>query len=225
MMNPKVFGIASLVFLFAISHAYSFFQFHFSGLDQLKDEVVDLRSQVQREKLKTAVAQNELQDFQQNVALLLPSEKLKSSYPLRNLASVVGRDAFQEIPIDFAQSTFKRAKNHFIGGKYEESNKLFAKVIQDYPASTYVVESNFLLVEGLFKSRDYNSCLTQIDSMITLFPDNDLSGFAMLRLGSIFQMRDHVEEAVEVYQSVLKQFPENELLTKQARLLLSQVEL
>ena len=47
--------------------------------------------------------------------------------------------------------------------------------------------------------------------MIRLYPDSELTGFALLRLGSIYERRDRIEDAAEIYRSIVAHFSQAEL--------------
>ena len=61
--------------------------------------------------------------------------------------------------------------------------------------------------------------LDVIDQMMAQFPQHELTGFIMLRMGQILQIRNRVEEASEVYRLVGHNFPSNHELVSQAGVL------
>ena len=60
--------------------------------------------------------------------------------------------------------------------------------------------------------------------MIRLYPESELTGFALLRLGKIYEGRDRIEDAAEIYRSVAFNFTQAEL-KRQAEASLKAVEL
>ena len=63
-----------------------------------------------------------------------------------------------------------------------------------------------------------------VEEMIRLYPESELTGFALLRLGRIYEGRDRIEDAAEVYRSVVAHFPQGEL-KRQAEVSLKAVDL
>jgi TolA-binding protein len=60
--------------------------------------------------------------------------------------------------------------------------------------------------------------------MISLYPENDLTGFALIRLGKIYENQERLEDAIDVYKAVLKSYPKV-TLQKQAQACLKAVQL
>ena len=60
--------------------------------------------------------------------------------------------------------------------------------------------------------------------MIELFPTHELTGFAMVRLGRIFEAQKRAEEAVDIYKTVLRSFPQRDVAS-QAKASLKGIEL
>lgn len=190
-----------------------------------------LQWSLRNQELKTLLAHYELEDYRQNLAGLIPGlnsgelkNNLRAAYQMRNLASIVKEPASDGLKIERASSLISKAKKSFELKNYADSNKLFQSIIQDYPDSIHSVEAYFLLIEGQFQTQDYENCIASIDDMLTLYPENELTGFAMLRLGKIFESQDRVEDASEIYKALIKDF-RNPKLKEQARLNLKSVEL
>ncbi|MNT14759.1 hypothetical protein D3C72_1497750 [compost metagenome] len=74
------------------------------------------------------------------------------------------------------------------------------------------------MAESYFLKRDFRESLTQIDEMVSQYPDNDLTGYILLRMGQISEMNSQTEEASEIYKTVLKSFKNNDLKTQAKRL-------
>ncbi len=60
--------------------------------------------------------------------------------------------------------------------------------------------------------------------MIRLYPESELTGFALLRLAKIYEGRDRIEDAADIYRSVVSHFSQPEL-RRQAEIALKSVEL
>ena len=70
-----------------------------------------------------------------------------------------------------------------------------------------MIEAHFLLAEGQYQLGQLDAASATIDRMVELFPESEVTGFALVRLGQIFEQRDRYDEAVQLYRTVLKSFP------------------
>ena len=186
--------------------------------------------QVRREEsLRADLAEDRLNDFKGQVAVVLPQQlsqaEGKNQYPLRQLASVVTEPS--PLLIERASGLLEKGKEKFRQGEFDESNSAFYHLIVKYPESVHIAEAYFLLAEGQFQSKDYEASIATIEKMISLFPENELTGFALLRLGRIYELQDRLEDASDIYKSVLANFkqPEWSDLQKQAQVSLEGVRL
>jgi hypothetical protein len=60
--------------------------------------------------------------------------------------------------------------------------------------------------------------------MVTVYPENELTGYALMRLGKIFEIQNRLEDAGDIYRAVLANFKQP-ALQKQASANLKAVEL
>lgn len=224
-MKSNTFALWLLMLTFLLSQTYGFFERHFGGKEDLRGKVASLRDEVERQKLKAALAHYELESFRNQVAALIPSaESLKKTYQGRTLASIIQAPDSEKIQVESAESLFAQGKEFFKQQYYEKSSAIFKKITENHPNSLRVIESYFLLAEGLYHLREYDGCIRAIDAMVDLFPEHELTGFAMLRTGAILQERERLEDAVEVYATVRDSF-NDPTLKSQANHLLKEVEL
>jgi TolA-binding protein len=197
----------------------SFFLFkdYFSPLKDYRNKVSTLNLKLEKEKLKTAQLQNQAFDFQQEVASHLPAlESIVAkpeNYQLRNLASVTQKPlgAFE-----MAGTLSEKARAEFRNKDYQKAARSFELITQKYPTSPQVIQAYFFWAESLFMNNQAQPCLDVIDVMMTQFPDADLTGFIMLRMGQILQGKSRLEEAKEVYRTVGVKFAGNHELKSQA---------
>lgn len=178
-------------------------------------------------EFKAQLAAHELADYQQQIATLLPESSRKKlddrgGYLLRQVASVIG--ANDELAIERGSSLMEKAKAAFRKEDFELANSSFQNLIEKYPTSSHVAEAHFLLAEGYFRLGDYDGAVTTIEKMIDIFPENELTGFALLRLGHIFEVKERLEDAGDVYRAVISNFKQSDIL-KQARISLREVAL
>jgi TolA-binding protein len=173
--------------------------------------------ELRQEKFKRALAESRLQDFSQEVASVLPADSqknlAKNGYNVRSFASVVRSPA--AVNLDLSGVVFERAKKSFSEKKYPEAMKEFRRLIEDYPLSPHKIEAHFLLGEAAFLSGDPKACMDVADTMVTQFPEHELTGFILIRLGQINEISNRAEEAAEIYRTVIKNF-KNPVLKEQA---------
>lgn len=226
-MGNYSFLFVSTVITFAFLQAFSFFRFHFSGLENYKAQVKTLKKDLKEEKLRIEILGYEMTDFKQSVAEVIPKVhhkklNLDHSYQTRRLASLVSRPQFQNL--ELSSSLFEEGKGLFRKKKYEAALKKLKRVVEDYPFSKHRLEAYFLIAESQYLLNEYNPCLDSIDLMLTHFPSSELTGYILLRMGHIFERKERSEDAAEVYRTVIRSFKDPGL-KRQAKLLLRPLEL
>ncbi len=226
LMPIKVFSFWILILTLGILQWYSHVREHFNGKIFFEHRVKVLEANLRREETKTALAQYQLQDFRQSVATILPqASKSLGAYQRRTIASIVQAPNTEKLKIETANSVFEKAKSSFREGDYESTIDQLKFIIEKYPLSKYVIDAHFLLVESEFQLGQMDECVDYIDSMVTLFPEHDLTGFALLRMGQIFVLRDRLEDAEQIYRTVINNFSQNASISEQAKRLLKEISL
>lgn len=202
---------------------YNEFNSYFNQGKEYQIQVRQLSQKLEKNEFKMALLQNQLLDFQQSVAAVLPPHSQirndVANYELKNFSSGLRAPA-SIAQMDLSGTIFEKGKKLFKDQKYEKSIKEFRKVLEDYPLSRYKVESHFFMAEAYFLQKDYKSSLDLIDQMIMQYPDNDLTGYIMLRMGQISELNNRIEEASEVYKTVQSHFKKNEQIRQQAHQLI-----
>jgi TolA-binding protein len=218
-VSNSLFLIVCLSITVGLLAGYNEFSNFFNQGKEYQVQVRQLRQQVEKEEFRNTLLRNQLTDFKQSVAVALPpNSALKSqvaNYELKNFASGL-RVPASESQLDLSGIIFEKGKKLFSEQKYDKSIKEFRKVVEDYPLSRYKVESHFFIAEAFFLQKDYKSSLDLIDQMVQQYPDNDLTGFVMLRMGQISELNNRLEEASEIYKTVQLSF-KNDQLKAQAR--------
>jgi TolA-binding protein len=218
-----VFLIFSLSLTVGILTAYASFVGYFNDHEVYEAKVARLEKQVEKERFNNALLTYQIKDFQQSVAQILPDNKqLQAKYEMKNLAAVV-RATASEDAVDLSGVMFVKGKRYFNGNQYDQAIREFSQLVEKYPLSPHGVEAKFLIAESYFLKKDFRSSLTEIDEMVTQFPQHDLTGFILLRMGQISEINNQGEEAAEIYKTVAKNF-KNEELRNQARKLAQSVE-
>lgn len=207
----------------AYAQVYSYVKYHYSGAELAIHEKNKLQNDLDDKILLISWYQNQLKDFQNQIVAQLPELKIEDPeklYFARNLASVQstqGNSSKLERPFSFA--LMKQAKEEFKDKKYKEASEILNEVIKTYPMSSYVVECHFLLAEIAYLQRNYAQSLSVIRTMMKLYPENELTGFIMIRMGQIYQMQHDNEQARVVYETINGQFQNTELKKQTEKLI------
>jgi TolA-binding protein len=221
-MKSHVFVFFSLIIAIGFLQAFHAFDLHFSGINELKREQKILSAHIEHKELQFELAEYRLQEMRYDVALViskLPQKLLKGekAYPLRRLASVTQTKINPKHLTLFAKRHFLKGKKLFQKRQFNEANEEFFKIIQEYTYSAHLVESYFLFIEGLYQMNRYEEAIGYIDKLVSQFPESELTGYAMLRLGKIFESQDRHEEASGIYKTIMQSFKDYNLI-QQAKL-------
>ncbi|MGZ6469512.1 MAG: tetratricopeptide repeat protein [Bdellovibrio sp.] len=201
---------------------YSVFVGYFNGQKFYEKNIARLHDQIDKEKLNNSLLTYQLKDFQQTVAQVFPNEnKLQKNYNLRSLASVMRTPASIE-GLDLSGVYYEKAKKSFTEGNYDKAVQEFYDLLDKYPISKHSIEAHFFIAESYYLKKDFRSSLAEIDKMVMQYPQHDLTGFILLRMGQISELNNQTEEASEIYKTVLNHF-ENETLKKQAKTLVQNI--
>jgi TolA-binding protein len=212
MMNRSHLAILTLILTVIYLQAFWAVKELTNPVPRLSQQISVLEDQLERQQLRTLVDQAQMENFRQEVAAALPPALKKVAeigrdYPIRNLAAVTMKGSGVKLQNLAATTMFETGKVLFRKGDFERSNRLMEKLIDRYGYATQIIEAHFLLAEGQYQLGQLESSSTTIDRMMELFPESELTGFALLRLGQIFETRDRYDEAVQIYRTVLRSFP------------------
>ncbi len=214
--QSAVFIIFCLGLTVLLMTVFATFTRHFNQGHEFRAQITALEKEVSHQRFQNDLLSYQLKDFQQSVAQVLPANKaLIAKLEVKNLASTLRAPA-SESALDLSGALFERGKHFFAAKEYEKAIHEFKRLKENYPLSSYNVESRFFLAESFFLKKDYKSSLGLIDEMVRLYPDNDLTGFILLRMGQISESSNQYEEASEIYRTVEKNF-KNEKLRTQAK--------
>lgn len=217
MKNQTAFFIIfCLVVTSFILGAYGVFLNHFGQGQEHIAKIEKLEQEVAREKFKNTLLGHQVQDIQQTVAELMPKNtEIAKNIELKNFADAV-RVPASDSGVDLSGVLFARGKSFFAEKRFDDAIRTFREMLDKYPLSKYTVEGRFFITESYYLKRDYKAALSSIDEMITLYPDNDLTGYALLRMGQISEYNNQMDEASEVYRAVQANFT-NAKLIEQAK--------
>lgn len=211
MRNSIFLSAMSILFIGWIS-ILGIFRTHFAKQDVEKERIPILQAALERERLRSDILKEQFVDFKVHVATILPEaldqyEKKEQGFPLRSLASVVQKPKTDKLVEGLSVAPFERAKHEFSNKNYEESAQLLQKYIREYPFSSKLPESYFLLMESYYQDKNFGDCTKTIDAMVRHFPENEMTGFALIRMAKIMEEQGRNRDASDIYRTVLKSFP------------------
>ncbi len=218
-MSSQFFAAFSLILTLVWMNFYANVRENFNGVSEYQRELSRLKKEMQDQRLAQSLEREGFLEFRQHVAELMPSAlEMKGDgqqgYPYRSLASVISRKEAELIRGTIAKTLFEKGKQFFRAKNYLKSNQVFKEIIQRYSYSPYVPESYFLLAEGHFQENDLEECVATIQFMVEQFPQNELTGFALIRLGRIYEMQSRKEEAVDIYKTVIRSYPQRDVASQ-----------
>jgi TolA-binding protein len=220
-----LFLVISLVIVSGLMRAYSSFQNYFSPVTEQAHLISELQRELAVQKIQTASYQREVIDIQQQYALELPAldslEKNQQNFRLRSIASVVQSPSQM---MDLSPVILERAKSQFRNKEYDLAIGSLNELMSKYPGTPLQAEINFFLAESYFMLGRTEQTLGVVEKMMTQYPQNELTGFIMLRMGQILQKQQRHDEAAEVFRVVSRVFAFNQELKKQAQVLESAIE-
>lgn len=215
-MRNNWFLVFILILFSGVLALNGYIREHFNPTQSLIHKIAALEQAKRQADLRSRLALDQLNDFRSQVAIVLPqaldANVQKESYPLRQLASVVSKG--DPLVIERASSAFEKAKTEFRNKNFEDTAVLLKDLIEHHPDSTHIIDAYFLLAESEYQIGREEKSVETIETMISLFPESELTGFSLLRLGKIFEKQDRLEDAADIYRSVLTNFQQREIVTQ-----------
>lgn len=219
-MNRVSVTITSLVMTFVCLVFLAEVRGTLNGAKEHKDLADFWKSRVAREQLKKLIAFGKMADFKQEVALLIP-EKIKyeksveQKQKLRDLASVIPHE--NQVEINFklsAQKFLIEGKEHIKKRRYKEGVATLTKLIDEFPDSHHVIEAHYLIIEGLFNQEKNLAVIEWVEKMVDLFPDSRLTGYALLKVGGLYEIDGRKDDAIKIYKTIVSVYSDKSLIEK-----------
>ncbi len=176
--------------------SYGLFSSHFAAAPDANFKLLKIEAELAELKEEKANLAYQFEDFRQNAALHWP-EARKKDY--RWPASIT---------VDLSTSLYEKGRRLFQEKKWDESLAIFNQLLSEYPYSKWVTEAQYYLCEVEFQVRDFKATADCVTQMVEMFPESELTGFQLMRLGQVHEINGQVGEASEVYQIVQSQFEE-----------------
>lgn len=199
-----------------MTYFYSKVREFYNPLDEYKMKVTQLEERVKTERFKHLITAYEFQDFRSYVGTLLPQAikekgEGEKSYPLRTLASVVQKSVNENLAQARAKGVMDEGKKLFREQKYAKAVDQFEVLLKKHPYSPFIPEALLLLVESHFVLGNYDQVTFYANKMLDVYPESELTGYALIRLGKVYELQDRHSDAIDIYKTVLLSFPDRGL--------------
>lgn len=215
MMKNALFLSYCLILTSGIVYFYSEVRAYFLRPDVYITQIEDLKLQLKEKDLKNKSDLHQFLEFKQYVATVLPeaikAKPQEKNYPLRSLASVVQKSTSTSLLEMRALKSFEQGKEQFRDKKYREAARTFQLLVRQHPYSAHLPDAYFFLVEAHFQLEEYDQVITNVNKMVDLYPELELTGYALLRAAKVFELQERHDEAVVFYETVIKTFPQREI--------------
>lgn len=223
MKQQYLFLFTCLAIVAGLMQSYYIFKDYFSPVREYQLKISQQEREVERQKLQMALLESQFIDYRTEVAGLIPSfESLQKNNPeqsaLRGLASVSQQpvDALTD-SLDLSNGILNQAKADFKKGNYKSSILELNKLISKYPTSPAIVEGYFFLAESYYLNGQSQECMDIVDRMMVHYPEHELTGYIMLRMGQVLAARNRTEDAQEVFAVIESKFAKQKDLVGQAK--------
>jgi hypothetical protein len=219
-----------VVFVFFMLGLLSFWQWvffelkeYFSGSRELQVENSRLKVSVDRERAKTDLTAYKFELFRQNVAKIIPTvNELKvKEESVRSLASVVQNESPEFLRAAEVESKIRVIKDHFADRKYKLVVQSTNELLASDPVTPELVTLYFMLTESYFQLHELGQCVQVSQKMMKLFPENEKTGMAMLRVGMLLKEKNRSQEAKETWLIVSSAYQSKELKDQAQKLIAS----
>jgi TolA-binding protein len=205
-------AFVGLVFLSEVRH-------QFNGADQQEKIASFWKDQVGQEQLKRLVLASQFAEFKQEVAGFIPdANELDGSdqdFHLRNLASVIPQKNVSGLQlIESPQNLLNAGKDQIKQRDFGQGIQLLNRLLQNHPDSLYTVEAQYLLVEAYHQQGNTVAVVKWTEKMVELFPENPLTGYALLKVGQVYEADGRYENAIDVYRTIVSAYKDKGLLQR-----------
>ena len=206
-----VMAFASLLFLGEVRRQVN-------GSEQYERVANFWKDQVGREQIKRLLLVGQFAEFKQEVAYLLPESKeieKTQNMQLRGLASVLPMKRADKIYLrESADTLIKSGKALIKQRDYAQGVKLLQRLLDHHPDSLHVIEAHYLIIEAYHQQGNHASVLKWTEKMVEIFPENLLTGYALLKAGQVYERDGRYSDAIDVYRTVVSAYSDKGLVTR-----------
>ncbi|NQZ18693.1 MAG: outer membrane protein assembly factor BamD [Bdellovibrionales bacterium] len=218
-MNKRAIIFASIAMTFIGLLFLADVRYKLNTAKEHKELAEFWKKKVAREQLKKLIALGKFADFKQEVAVLIPEmiiEKRKAEaekQKLRDMASVIPHEPTHEISLGFtAEKILNMGKEKVKKREYKEGVQILERLIHKFPDSHHVVEAHYLIIEAFARQEKNSLVVDHVEKMVELFPENRLTGFALLKVGDVYEIDGRHEDAIRIYKTIVAVYKDPKLL-------------
>jgi len=197
-----------------------------SLLNQVRDEVKELRGELEETEYRTArqvetwqgtesETESRLEDLGENLQSsrdriirleqylgMEPSEKLPA-------APKEGDEPQAGQPADSADALYAQAKEQFDNGKYEAAQKLFERFLEAYGDSQKADNAQFWIGEIYYRDKWYERAILEYQKVIETYPKGNKVGSALLKQGLAFLNLGDKDNARLILKELVRKYPDS----------------
>jgi len=212
-MAPRIVVIWILVLQVFWIGVYSLASKYFEPADRSHFKIAALEKKIHHDAFIMAQMQINFGEYKDSVAAagVRINEDTKWTDTQREVASVFADSKYKikpELQI-WGNREFEKGKKYFLAGNYQEATEVFERFIKNNSENSNLPQATYLLGESYVYLNENESALRTIDLLITQFPETELAGYAMVRLGKIFDQQSRPEEAAEMFNVVINEYPKS----------------
>ena len=187
------------------------FRSHFSGAEYYKVKANQMKEMAEQSHLKELNAKYQLLELRQYVSAVLQKElkyqkSNEANYQRRSLASIVAPQENQSLLTFQSKDWFVKAKVAFKDKNFSRAIHYFNVLIDRFPFSPHVVESHFLIVESYFLLNKSVEVIQATHQMMSHFPEHELTAYALLKVGKIYEEEGRMDDAFDLYKLIAKSY-------------------
>lgn len=227
MKQNGIFLVTSLIVLLFWQWAFFQLKGHYNGLKDAQVEVGLLTEEVHRAQVRTEIVQYKFELFKQQIAMVLPEmvnepgvdESLKGQR--RGLASVIQAPSSEYLVLAQIESSVDELRNLFEKRHYKNVIRKAKNILALNPVSPSLVSVYFMLAESYYQTNELDHCLAIAQQMTQLFPEQEKTGYVLLRVGLFLKEKNRLEEARNMFSLVAHAFTNERELKAQSEKLLA----
>ena len=205
--------------------AYFSLKNHYNGLREAHYEVSHLRLKMQKAVVRTEVVQYQFNLFKQQIAKVIPELEDHSSPEMqsqkRGLASIVQQPSEEFLAVAQVEASIDDLRNLFDQRKYKQVIRKAKNILSLNPMSPNLISIYFMLAESYYQNNEIEACLSIAQQMTQLFPDQEKTGYVLLRVGLLLKEKNRIEEARNMFSLVSHAFPDEKILKVQSEKLMA----
>jgi len=108
------------------------------------------------------------------------------------------------------KTLYKKGRNLYLAGSYNEARAVFASILQLYPESSYADNALYWSGESFYRDKDYTAALKMFSSVVERYPNGNKVADALLMIGTCQDKLGRRSDAAAVYKKLVDKYPRSE---------------